>query len=258
MQTATEAAEALRAGIDLLDVKDPARGSLGQPDPAQLQAVLDTRDRIARATPVSVALGEFSDWTDASSLESASVLSRVAYAKLGLADMAGRRDWRLQWERLRNQIEVNANEAPGWVAVIYADWAIAGSPAPDEIVAAAAETGCAGVLIDTFCKHRGRLLEHFSPADLCLLSVQVRDAGMFFAVAGQLQSGDLPQLAQVPLDVIAVRSAVCEGGNRQSRFSLSRMESFREAMRRAFAGVGAHDVSGDHHIHSSHGVVSAE
>ena len=257
VRTETEAAEALRGGVNLLDVKDPARGALGPPDPAQVQAILAARDRIAPITPVSVALGELSDWTDSLSLVSAGVLSRVSFAKLGLAGMAASHDWRSRWERLRGELERSANAAPGWVAVIYADWRIARSPAPDEVIAAAAETRCPGVLIDTFCKRSGRLLEHVSPANLHSLSVQVRAAGMFFAAAGQLQSSDLPRLAEVPLDVIAVRSAVCEWGDRQSRFSLSRLEEFQAALQRVFPAEAAQDVTRDHHTRKCRDIANA-
>src|SRR5438270_5255813 len=53
-----EAKAALTGGASLIDVKDPARGSLGRPQDATITAVVRL---IGGRTPVSAAMGELAD-----------------------------------------------------------------------------------------------------------------------------------------------------------------------------------------------------
>src|SRR6185295_9594756 len=52
---AAEAAAAAAAGADIVDVKNPAEGSLGAPSPAVIERV---RAAVPPALPVSVAIGD--------------------------------------------------------------------------------------------------------------------------------------------------------------------------------------------------------
>ena len=55
VRSADEARTALAAGVDLIDVKEPARGSLGAASPG---VVADVVGAVAGRVPVSAALGE--------------------------------------------------------------------------------------------------------------------------------------------------------------------------------------------------------
>ena len=88
---AAEARTALDAGADLIDVKDPTRGSLGAPDLATIRSVVA---EVAKAAPVSVALGELSEL---SVLDSLAMISGVDFAKLGMAGLVRQADWSGRW-----------------------------------------------------------------------------------------------------------------------------------------------------------------
>ena len=110
VRDADEAALALTAGVDLIDVKEPRAGSLGAASPAVVRAVLD---RVAGRVPVSAALGELSDWSSddrkpdgtrssgGNSTRQAwtSCDQRLTFAKLGLAGSAGDSRWPENWAR---------------------------------------------------------------------------------------------------------------------------------------------------------------
>src|SRR5215510_8367068 len=81
---AGEARVAAAAGADIIDVKDPARGALGEAAPAVVRAV---REATPSHLPVSAALGD-GPFTPAVAAARAgeSATSGAAFVKLGLRD----------------------------------------------------------------------------------------------------------------------------------------------------------------------------
>jgi len=61
VRDAAEARAALVGGADLIDVKEPSRGSLGRAEADTIAAVAHA---VGGRTPVSAALGELRDWAD--------------------------------------------------------------------------------------------------------------------------------------------------------------------------------------------------
>ncbi len=74
----------MAGGASIIDVKEPARGSLGRSDAVVWQAV---RSVIPRSIPVSVALGELNDWIGFDGPHiSAGDWAGIDFCKLGLAE----------------------------------------------------------------------------------------------------------------------------------------------------------------------------
>src|SRR5690606_37872224 len=82
---ASEARVALAGGAEIIDVKDPARGSLGAADPSVLREIAEL---VGDARPISAALGEATD--DRATEEAARTAATLglAYVKLGFAGTA--------------------------------------------------------------------------------------------------------------------------------------------------------------------------
>jgi uncharacterized protein (UPF0264 family) len=156
-----------------------------------------------------MALGEVVDWT----AESAAAWDgpRVDFAKLGLSGADQQVDWVARWQKLRGGLR----GVDRWIAVAYADAARCGAPAVEEVVAAAVGTGCAGVLIDTWDKSRGRLVDHLAVEQLASVRTSTREAGLLLALAGRVSLADLPGLSAIGPDLVAVRSAACRDGRRE-------------------------------------------
>jgi uncharacterized protein (UPF0264 family) len=95
------------------------------------------------------------------------------------------------------------------VAVAYADWEIARSPGPWEVLEAAIEAAdCSGVLVDTWDKTKPSPLGPTSEWRAWVDRAQ--QAGKFVALAGGLNRSKIAELATLQPDLFAVRGAACD------------------------------------------------
>ena len=227
VRDATEAVAAIAGGCDILDVKEPFRGSLGMADLATMAEVVEAVNREECDTAVSVALGEVSAWRDVSP---PALPAGVTFAKLGAAGLQLQADWRATWCGVRRRFEDSRSEPFSWIAVAYADWEAANSPPPGEIAMAAAETRCRGVLFDTFTKSGRGLLEWLPLAELAALVRDIRSDGQLVAFAGQIAMTELPALTALQPDIIAIRSAACANGDRSGAIDVEAVRRFKLAM----------------------------
>ncbi|MEJ7591846.1 MAG: (5-formylfuran-3-yl)methyl phosphate synthase [Planctomycetaceae bacterium] len=227
-----EAIAAIEGGADIIDVKDPHRGSLGCAAPEVILAIADAISRIQGSKPpLSLALGELQEWksSDLTTLRNAIQSAAPQFLKLGLAESCtaqGTASWIVEWERVRTTI-IGTHE---WVAVAYADGIKARSPSVDRILQAAIEGNCRILLIDTHTKNGTSLLDHLSMDALQIIRRQTREHGLKLALAGSVSQSDLPLLLRIQPDIIAVRGAVCEHGDRTATISKVRVQEFRIAM----------------------------
>ncbi len=215
VRTVDEARAALEGGAGFIDVKDPTRGPLGRADYDVWSAV---RAAVPAGTPVSVALGELTEW--GGDEPDPGLFLGFSFRKLGLAGSGP--GWAEDWARLRRRW----GDGPSWVAVIYADWQRAEAPAPDQVLdAALACSDCAGVLIDTWDKTVP------SPVDLSWVRWfdRARDGCRLTALAGGLDASTIARLAPLRPDVVAVRGAACVGGDREAGVDPERVAHLAEA-----------------------------
>jgi uncharacterized protein (UPF0264 family) len=177
--------------------------------------------------PITTALGEVVEWTDQKPFL---IPGAVTFAKLGLAGLRQQFNWVEQWLAVRERVDSQRCDI-GWVAVAYVDEAAAGSPPIQDIVSAAIDTGCAGLLLDTWDKSTGRLNDFISEHQLNLLAERMHAEGMFIAAAGRLNLSDVARLATSSVDIIAVRSAACEKHDRKSTITAERVAECKAAIR---------------------------
>jgi hypothetical protein len=227
VRNAVEAQIALDQGADLIDVKEPARGSLGAADVTTIEAVVR---QIAGRLPISAALGEL---LTASSLP-ASLAGQLGYAKFGLADCANHADWPRRWQQAIDRLPVGIMP----VGVAYADWKTARAPSPREVVMHAQQLGCRAILFDTYDKSQGPLFNHVALPDLEELLRGARSAGLACVVAGGLGPAEIRDVLPLAPDYVAVRGAACVG-DRSGRLDAGRVRRLtglvRQSARRAIA-----------------------
>jgi len=225
VRDAEEAVAALAGGADIIDVKEPARGSLGRASAQTIDAVGTRLGAAGYAGPLSAALGELRDIRDLSAMD----LPRqsLTWVKVGLSGSVP--SWRQHWTSLRDRI---AEGLPAeLIAVVYADWKDCGAPPPEEIVEFALSQGAPGILFDTFEKRGTTLLDHISRGELADIVPQIQAAGRFVALAGSIGLPQLGDLIDLRPDILAVRSAVCRGG-RQGRVDAELVADFRSVLDR--------------------------
>jgi uncharacterized protein (UPF0264 family) len=220
VRSAAEARTALGGGADVIDVKEPSRGSLGAADLSTIRAVVRA---VAGRAPVSAAAGELGDWPTAAWPRP--VPAGVTLVKLGLAACGPIADWPTRW---RDAIAALAGAARP-VAVAYADWRAAEAPDPRHVLAEAVAIGCPALLVDTWDKSSGTLLDHWPLDELGQFVSQVHDQHIAPVLAGSLAGSTLLAAARLGPRLIAVRGAVCEAG-RGSTISLASVQAVASAL----------------------------
>jgi uncharacterized protein (UPF0264 family) len=234
VRNADEAVAAVRGGAHIIDVKEPHQGSLGCATPEVIVAIAEAiREVNDTQLPLSLALGELPEWqfSDRDVLREAIQTAAPQFLKLGLADVAtghGNSSWIVEWQRVRVTV-------PGdheWVAVAYADHERARAPAVDSVLKAAVEADCRILLIDTYTKNAESLFSQMSLDALQTVRRQTNEHGLKLALAGSVALSDLPLLFQIQPDIIAVRGAVCEHGNRIGTVSEKLVQEFCLAISR--------------------------
>jgi hypothetical protein len=209
-----EVAAALAGGADIIDAKEPARGSLGPVSSEVLQAIAA---RVPEQVPLSVALGDFTApgrGRDAVRLAVAGAKLPVGrtptYVKLGFAGEPSKAGV-TSLVAAAMDVAAATPVRPIVVPVAYADHESAGSAAPEDVLRAAMAAGARAFLVDTCMKDGRGLLEWISLERLRRLSADARSAGMLLAIAGSLDLTALDQVVGIA-DVIGVRGAACRGG----------------------------------------------
>lgn len=214
-----EALLARAAGVHLIDVKEPQRGSLGAAEAEILQSV---RQCLSADVQLSAALGEL---VDDRSPRDRSALQGFGYAKLGLSGCRGLNDWPRLWADSLAGFPVGVNA----VAVAYADFETAQSPDPRDVIRVGRDLGCRALLFDTFDKSRGSLFDHLSIDEVARLSEQSRVAGMMVVLAGSLCLQAFDDAISLRPDYLAIRGDACRGG-RLGTLDRARVERWVELL----------------------------
>ena len=173
VRSAEEAREALAGGADIIDIKEPEGGSLGD------------------------------DWK----MEHQHGISLY---KLGLSG-SRKTGWRKLLDRVRERIQEASEGEADLVAVAYADWKKAACPEPSDLLEYAIDRGFSHFLLDTFDKKAGNLPAFIEWNEIAAISGRARRGGLRFVAAGSLQAGQIRAAACAGVDVIAVRGAATIG-----------------------------------------------
>lgn len=229
VRSAAEVQPALAGGAEIIDAKEPSRGSLAAVSADDLRAIAEA---LPRGTPLSVALGDPADAEAVARaiapLDGLVPPERELYVKLGLAAAAGIQEAEaVIAAAVRSAAQSPAR--PVVIAVAYAD-AVAGSvPSRERVLALAARAGAGGVLLDTCLKDGRDLLQHVSLSELERWAVEAKRRGLLVGFAGALSRDGVRAVAELPGDVVGVRGAACVGG-REGRLSEAKVRQLRGAL----------------------------
>jgi uncharacterized protein (UPF0264 family) len=204
VRNASEALDVMAAGANWIDLKEPLLGPLGAVTSAVAREVAS---HVGGRRPLSAALGELVDWQKSGS-KALLAIEGISVVKLGLAKCAGS-DWQRQWLDLFGEIQVAGKQL---VAVIYADWQDAGAPEPENVLECAKQAGIEYLLVDTWNKLGPSTLQILGVKNLCNILLSARRSGIKTVLAGKISCDELSILSPLPVDVVAVRGAVCSAG----------------------------------------------
>ncbi len=203
VRDANEALTALAGGVEVIDVKEPSRGPLGAAD---LTTIADVVRAVADRAPVSAAAGELRDWP--ADVWPDVLPDGVALVKFGLAGCAKTNDWPARWRKALAALAGGAQP----VAVVYADWQAAAAPEPRQVLAEAVALDCPALLVDTWNKSSGTLLDHWPADELQTFVDEVRDRRIAPVLAGSLSGDAILSATRLQPRLIAIRGAACVGG----------------------------------------------
>jgi (5-formylfuran-3-yl)methyl phosphate synthase len=220
---ADEARVAVDAGVDIVDVKDPAEGALGAAGPGVLSRV---REVVPPEHPVSAAIGDLPNLPGTAALAAlGAARSGAAYVKVGLWGTSSTEEAVAVLRAARDAVDGSA----AVVAAAYADAErVAGRPlAPGHVVEAARRAGVGGCLLDTAVKDGRGLFEWLTPDALEAVVAAGHAAGLEMALAGALRAEDLSVVRSIGADIAGVRSAACRDGRRTAALDPARIERLR-------------------------------
>jgi (5-formylfuran-3-yl)methyl phosphate synthase len=220
---AHEARVAVEGGVDIVDVKNPAEGSLGAPGPGVIERV---RDVVPPERPVSAAIGDLPNLPGTAALAAlGAARSGAEYVKVGLSGTSTTEAAVAVLRAVRAAVD-------GRAAVIAAAYADAervpgGSLPPGAVVEAARRARVGGCLLDTAVKDGRGLFQWLTPGALEALVAEGHAAGLEMALAGALRAEDLSLVRATGADVAAVRAAACRGGRRTAPLDAERIGRLR-------------------------------
>jgi len=89
---------------------------------------------------------------------------------------------------------------------------------------------CDGFLIDTLTKDGRNLFDFIEEARLREMVLEGKGLGMSTALSGHLRLEDLDELARINPDIVGVRGAVCQKGDRQSGVHRDAVAEFKRQL----------------------------
>jgi uncharacterized protein (UPF0264 family) len=229
-----EAAEAIAAGADVLDLKEPRHGPLGPCDETTLRAVAALRDRRAPRLPLSAALGPAREPRTA---RLAALLATLGYdaVKAGLEGVESES----AAEEILARLAATVRASGTGMLVIAATYADPRTvlALPHGSLPRVADRACLdGCLLDTATKNGRPLTRHLARRELAAWVEACRARDLVTALAGSLRETDLGAIAAAGPDLVGARGALCAGG-REGRIDPLRVAGFHAALADAWVAT---------------------
>ncbi|OED30041.1 (5-formylfuran-3-yl)methyl phosphate synthase [Methanosphaera sp. WGK6] len=208
-----EAKEARLGGADILDVKNPKEGSLGANFPWVIREISEYANN---EIIVSTTIGDVPYKPGTVSLAALGCATAGSnYVKVGLY---GPENYDEAVE-VMNAVVKTINEYDDTITVVacgYADAYKIGSVESEFIPKVAYDSGCDLAMLDTYIKDGHRLTDHLNKEQLKNFVDEAHEYKLKVALAGSVNSGDIPLLKEINCDIMGVRGCVCSGGDRNT------------------------------------------
>ncbi len=216
-----EALIAQEAHADLIDIKNPAEGSLGAQNPMVIKEIVAALDP---AVLVSATVGDvpYLPCTVAQAAYAVAGLG-VTYVKVGFKGARTGAEARSMAQEIERAIAPFAGVK--LIAAGYADFRERGTLSPLDLVHAVRGTGVSGVLVDTLSKDGRNLFDFMSDQELTQLVTSAHECDLLCALAGSIEIQHVGRLLDIGADVSGVRGAIC-GGGRTGTLVPAKIEAF--------------------------------
>ncbi|HQR61046.1 MAG TPA: (5-formylfuran-3-yl)methyl phosphate synthase [Methylophilaceae bacterium] len=215
--SAEEAMIALEAGADIIDLKNPAQGTLGALPLDVIRAIVKVVDG---RRPVSATIGDLPVQPSLLAGRVAETASTgVDIIKVGFFGNTGHQ------EAVRALTPLVAMGAC-IVAVLFADHR------PDmKLLPLLENAGFYGVMLDTENKNGGRLTDYLGLDALHDFVIASRSKRMQVGLAGSLMESDIASLSLLKPDYLGFRGALCANHERKAMLDRTHLESVQSMLR---------------------------
>jgi len=213
-KTIEEAKIVINQNIDFIDCKNPKEGSLG----ANFPWIIKNMKKLIPSESfqlLSATIGDFPNLPGSASL--AALGAAVSGADIVKVGLKGPRNTREGIEIMKNVVRAvkDYNDEIMVVAAGYADRIrMDSSPKFLSIPLIAAESGADIAMLDTYKKDGKCLFDFLSETQLLNFKDKANELDIKIALAGNLRVNNILKIKRISPDIIGVRSAVCEGYDR--------------------------------------------
>ena len=224
VQNLTEALQALKGGADIVDVKNLQEALVGSAHP---RVVKEVRDAVPSEDHASVTLGVVPNQigTVAMAVYTAGVLNATS-VKVGFmnTEYGEAVDTLLASKEALNGFDTKL------IGSLFADNPLYDGLDPHEMIRLAKDGRCDGFLIDTLTKDGRNLFDFLNEQELRDMVFEGKELGMSTALSGHLRIENLDELARINPDIVGVRGAVCQKGNRQTGVHWEAVAEFKRQL----------------------------
>lgn len=224
VQNLDEAFEAVRGGADIVDVKNLQEALVGSAHP---RVVKEVREAVPMENHASVTLGVVPNQvgTVAMAVYTAGMLNATS-VKVGFMNT--------EYDRALEILQASKEALEGFdtklIGSLFADNLLYEGLDPHLMVRLAKDSQCDGFLIDTLTKDGRNLFDFLTEEELREMVLEGKELGMSTALSGHLRIGDLDELARINPDIVGVRGAVCQKGDRQTGVHWEAVAEFKHQL----------------------------
>jgi (5-formylfuran-3-yl)methyl phosphate synthase len=217
-----EAKIALLAKPDILDIKNPAEGSLGAQFPWVLTEIVN--DVKGPGILCSATLGDLTYKPGTAALAAFGAAScGVGYIKAGLHGVSNYSEGLNMMNAIVQAVRmVNTNIIV--VASGYADYKRFNGLAYKDLIKIAVASASDIVMVDTAIKDGKNLMDAMSYAEIKEFIDLAHDAGLQVALAGSIKKEHVEELARLNPDIVGIRGAVCQHADRNGNVDYKKIE----------------------------------
>ena len=210
VQNLPEALQALKGGADIVDVKNLQEALVGSAHP---RVVKEVREAVPMDRHASVTLGVVPNQvgTVAMAVYTAGVLKATS-VKVGFM----KTEYEAAVETLLASKEALSGSDTKLIGSLFADNPLYDGLDPHLMVPLAVAGQCDGFLVDTLTKDGRNLFDFLSEKELREMVFEGKERGMSTALSGHLRIDDLDELSRINPDIVGVRGAACQKGDRSA------------------------------------------
>lgn len=212
-----EALMVLDAGVDIIDLKQPAQGALGALEPVLVAQIVN---QVNGQLPVSATVGDLPmEPEQVSAAVEDMAATGVDFIKVGFFPGG-------DWQGTINELAAFINQGIKMVAVLFAD------TRPEvEIIESLDQAGFAGVMLDTMNKNNGSLSTVLSHNEIEAFVNKAKQHGLLCGLAGSLGKQDIPQLTTLNPDYLGFRGALCNQSVRTAPLEIESVLNIQSAIK---------------------------